>query len=87
MSSKSFQSAPVSGSIYDTFARSRYQCFTHVAGNYPSFNQFQIDGVSMQQAVSLWWDALDATAEREPKVYLDGIWGLDGISTNPSCTY
>ena len=63
-----------------------YQCFTHVAANYPSFNVFYIDGVSMQQAVTKWWESL-GTVDRDAAVYVDGIWGLDGVSTNPTCTY
>ena len=63
-----------------------YQCFTHVAANYPSFNAFHIDGVSMQQAVTRWWESL-GKVDRDAVVYTDGIWGLDGVSTNPTCTY
>ena len=65
-----------------------YQCFTHVAGNYPSFNAFHIDGVSMQQALTKWWEGLgDGKTDREAVVYTDGLWGLDGVATNPTCTY
>ena len=64
-----------------------YQCFTHVAGNYPSFNVFQLDGVSMQQAITKWWLQLGEKGDQAAAVYTDAIWGLDGIATNPSCTY
>jgi hypothetical protein len=63
-----------------------YQCFTHVAGNYPSWNEFRLDGVSMQQAVTKWWEGL-GEGDQDAAVYTDVIWGLDGVATNPTCTY
>jgi hypothetical protein len=65
-----------------------YQCFTHVAGNYPSWNEFRLDGVSMQQAVTKWWRGLgEGDRAAEENTYTDEIWGLDGVATNPTCTY
>ena len=63
-----------------------YQCFTHVAANYPSWNQFILEGVSMQQAVTKWWNGVRDGGNHEALVYTDRIWGLDGVATNPTCT-
>ena len=64
-----------------------YQCFTHVAANYPSWNQFILEGLSMQQAVTKWWNGVRDGGNHEALVYTDAIWGLDGVATNPTCTY
>jgi len=40
----------------------------------------------MQQAVTIWWESL-GKVDRDAVVYMDEIWGLDGVATNPTCTY
>jgi len=65
-----------------------YQCYTHVAAQYPSYNKFVIDGKTMQEAVGEWWEGLKSGGGGGgPVIYRDDMWTLDGHWTNPSCTY
>jgi hypothetical protein len=50
----------------------------------------------MQGAVTKWWDSLDRIdgsggggggGSGGAQVWTDEIWGLDGVATNPTCTY
>jgi len=39
-----------------------HSCHTHCEGNTDLWNKFAVDGVTMQQAVSKWWNSSDDSA-------------------------
>jgi len=76
-----------------------HQCYTHVAANFPSWTGFtlpndmtKLDGkrTSMRDAVMAWYKGNVGETVRttvEPMIFRDALWGLDGVITNPTCTY
>ena len=83
-----------------------HQCVAHCAGIfdvwYSGPSAFQVDGLTMAQAVDAWWSSLGAplrpsddpamTGRRSPAsnahshVYFDELLAPDGSYTNPSCS-
>ena len=65
-----------------------HSCYTHSAAAYDGpYTHFEVRGVTMQQAVSKWWDS-DVTTQATENIYTPCLYSPEHKphSCNPSCS-